>query len=301
MRTTRATAALVALTCAAAVHAAPYVIPIINPGFEDLSRPLNIAEISNGAGGVGVLVNTRADFFAGPSSANPVWVAGWRTNLPPPNNPGATVRAGAMNPPVDPEGAYIAGYTGAHIATLQNAPMQQTLDHVIQPSTRYRLSFKCGIGRFDSDYAAFAALIAVPDQTGLFFRGNPVTTTLVGTLAVLFDAPGNNVGQMRTEFIEYTSPAVLPTNLSGKFIAISLIGSDGLPRMNFDDFELLATPVSCPGDLTGDGLIDTADLVALLGVFGGSVTPGSPSDPDNDGVVTTADLVRFLAVFGGVC
>lgn len=301
MKTARAAAACVALTGSALVDAAPYVVPIINPGFEELSRPLNVGEITNGAGGVGVLVNTRDGFFGVPSSANPVWVAGWRTNLPPPNNPGATVRAGAMNPPIFPQGQYITGYSGTHIATLQVSPMQQTLDHVIRPSTRYRLTFKCGIGRFDSNYSAFAALIAVPDLTGLYFRGNPATTTLVGTQGIVFEAPGDAAGVMRTEFIEYVTPAVLPSNLVGRFLAISLIGSDGFPRMNYDDFELRATPVSCPGDLNADGVIDTADLVALLGVFGTSVTPGSPADPDTDGVVTTADLVRFLAVFGGAC
>jgi hypothetical protein len=291
----------VALTWAVVTRGAPYSIPIINPGFEEISRPMNVGEITNGSGGVGVLVNTRAGFTAPPSSANQVWVAGWRTNLPPPSNPGGTVYAGAMHPPVLAQGAYITGYTGTHIATLQVSPMQQTLDHMVQPNTRYRLRFKCGIGRFDSDYAAFVGLIAVPDREGLYFRGNPATTTLVGTSGVVFEAPGNNVGVMRTEEIIYTSPGVLPMGLAGRYIAVALNGSDGFPRMNYDDIELLATPVRCAGDLTGDGLIDTADLVEFLGAFGTAVPTGSPSDIEPDGVVNTADLVRFLGVFGGQC
>lgn len=286
---------------AGASAGAPYVVPIVNAGFEEVSRPLAVGEITNGCGGLGVLVNTRAGFNSPPSNANPVEVAGWRTNLPPPNNPGATVRAGVMNPPVFPQGDYISGYSGVNIATLQVAPMQQTLDHVIQPNTRYRLSFKAGIGRFDSDYAAFVGLIAVPDREGLYFRGVAPSITLVGTTGVVFDAPGNTVGVMETHAITYTSGAVLPMDLAGKYIAVSFIGSDGFPRMNFDDFELVATPVACPGDVNADGVIDTADLVQLLGAFGTAVPVGSAVDIEPDGFVSTGDLVRILGVFGGEC
>ncbi|MCB9847870.1 MAG: hypothetical protein H6814_05595 [Phycisphaeraceae bacterium] len=50
---------------------------------------------------------------------------------------------------------------------------------------------------------------------------------------------------------------------------------------------------SLPGDLNGDGLVDTADLGILIAQFGG---PGT-ADLDGDGVVSTADLALLIASF----
>lgn len=50
----------------------------------------------------------------------------------------------------------------------------------------------------------------------------------------------------------------------------------------------------CPEDLNGDGMIDTADLGALISGFG---TPG-PGDVNFDGVVDTADLGALIIAFG---
>ena len=54
----------------------------------------------------------------------------------------------------------------------------------------------------------------------------------------------------------------------------------------------------CPYDLNDDGLVNTGDLTALLGVFG---APGSFGDFNNDGVVNTGDLTAFLGAFGTIC
>lgn len=64
---------------------------------------------------------------------------------------------------------------------------------------------------------------------------------------------------------------------------------------------LVAPPSACTGDATGDRLVDTQDLVALLGVFGRSFVTGTPSDMNADGVVNTADLVVMLSAFGTDC
>lgn len=55
----------------------------------------------------------------------------------------------------------------------------------------------------------------------------------------------------------------------------------------------------CPGDLNGDGLVSTADLLVLLSAFG-SVATG-PVDFNGDGIVGTGDLLVFLGLFGGDC
>lgn len=57
----------------------------------------------------------------------------------------------------------------------------------------------------------------------------------------------------------------------------------------------------CPGDITGDGRVNTADLAVLLGGFGQSVTPGTGGDFNADGVINTADLTFLLARFGNIC
>lgn len=53
-----------------------------------------------------------------------------------------------------------------------------------------------------------------------------------------------------------------------------------------------------PADINADGAVNTADLTALLGSFGQSVTPGTAGDINGDGVVNTADLTALLGVFG---
>lgn len=66
-------------------------------------------------------------------------------------------------------------------------------------------------------------------------------------------------------------------------------------------FGLNVPALPCPADIDGNGAIDTADLVILLGNFGTPVPPGTGGDINGDGFVDTADLVVLLGVFGTVC
>lgn len=52
----------------------------------------------------------------------------------------------------------------------------------------------------------------------------------------------------------------------------------------------------CPGDLDGSGVVDGADLAAMLAVWGAG--PGTPADLNGDGVVDGADLASLLAAWG---
>lgn len=52
------------------------------------------------------------------------------------------------------------------------------------------------------------------------------------------------------------------------------------------------------GDLDGNGVVNTVDLTAFLGNFGGSNRKPSQGDLNGDGVVNTLDLTIFLAKFG---
>jgi len=53
---------------------------------------------------------------------------------------------------------------------------------------------------------------------------------------------------------------------------------------------------ACPADVTGDGVVDTADLLAVLAAWG--PCEGCPEDINGDGIVSTEDLLILLAAWG---
>lgn len=63
-------------------------------------------------------------------------------------------------------------------------------------------------------------------------------------------------------------------------------------------FTTAVPPSVCVADFSGDGRVDTLDLVMFLGAFGQTVTPGSLGDTNLDGAVNTVDLVSLLGEFG---
>lgn len=58
---------------------------------------------------------------------------------------------------------------------------------------------------------------------------------------------------------------------------------------------------SCPGDVDGNGVINTGDLTRFPGNFGLIVGACALTDLNGDGVVTTNDLVILLSKFGQNC
>jgi len=58
----------------------------------------------------------------------------------------------------------------------------------------------------------------------------------------------------------------------------------------------------CPGDATGDGLVNADDLLVVLGNFGSAVAGGvGDGDFDDSGVVNADDLLVVLGAFGTTC
>jgi len=66
-----------------------------------------------------------------------------------------------------------------------------------------------------------------------------------------------------------------------------------------DDVEITGT--ACAGDANGDGTVNTADLLLMLGNFGDIAAGWSGGDFNGDGYIDTADLLLLLGAFGTTC
>ncbi len=238
--------ATVVITIVSSLVTSGEPLPVVNPSFEDISRTLDAGEQTNGAGGKGVLVATRRPFGNPvPSWDNPVEVAGWRTRLVP---QGSTdeILGGVLNPPLIGGQPFITGQDGENVLAIQASQVGQTINAKIQPNTRYRLDFLGGIGLTDSEYCLSPTLIAVDNLTTLPLENFPGVIRLGNQQGGCIDVPVNTFGTMQPYSLEYTTPPVLPPELVGKYIGIHMYGSDGLPRVLYDDFHLDATPVLQP-------------------------------------------------------
>ncbi|MCB9839067.1 MAG: hypothetical protein H6813_06985 [Phycisphaeraceae bacterium] len=69
---------------------------------------------------------------------------------------------------------------------------------------------------------------------------------------------------------------------------------DTIPAPDTGSAWVFSVDSLCPADLNGDGVVDTADLGILLGLFGGS----GLGDFNLDGVIDTADLGVLLGGYG---
>jgi hypothetical protein len=88
------------------------------------------------------------------------------------------------------------------------------------------------------------------------------------------------------------------------FFHVAGFQGDQQPIASFKYIKLenvqLAYP-SCPQDVTGDGVVDDADLLEVLFSFGASADPCTRADVNRDGVVDDADLLEVLFSFGSTC
>jgi hypothetical protein len=51
----------------------------------------------------------------------------------------------------------------------------------------------------------------------------------------------------------------------------------------------------CPADVSGDGMVNITDLLAVIAAWG---QPGGPADVNGDGVVNISDLLAVIAAWG---
>lgn len=138
--------------------------------------------------------------------------------------------------------------------------------------------------------------LAITDPTNTHSAGSPspifVTQTSTGKANSIADwaAMGNAA--------EFTVQWQAPSSDMGDvgFYAAGAAINNGTASSNDDVYTIAEMrSAAAPGDLNGDGAIDTADLGLLLGAFGSN---NPVADINNDGIVDTADLGILLGVFG---
>jgi len=74
------------------------------------------------------------------------------------------------------------------------------------------------------------------------------------------------------------------------------LGSDAQQRSDAARPMPVGAPITCVGDLNGDGVVNVSDLLALLGAWGPN--PGHAADINGDGVVNVSDLLILLGAWG---
>ncbi|MEY3143158.1 MAG: hypothetical protein RLY21_1651 [Planctomycetota bacterium] len=97
----------------------------------------------------------------------------------------------------------------------------------------------------------------------------------------------------RTYAIESFVP--LTSTVRVRFVTAD-VGNNSTTEAGVDEFTLtkfLCEAPPCPADVNGDGSVDSSDLAALLGSWG-----GAKNDIDGDGVVGSSDLAAVLSSWG---
>ncbi|MGD1917246.1 MAG: GC-type dockerin domain-anchored protein [Phycisphaerales bacterium] len=274
-------------------------VPIVNPGFETINRPLAGGEQSNGAGGAGVELGTYSTFPFGGGVvdwSNPVIVPGWQTRTVPFGSP-SQILAGVLRPTDVGGDPFITGIEGDHVFAIQAALAGQDTGVLLRPNTEYTLGFLGGISRFDSEYFFSMSLIAIEDGVTLPLEGQAGVTRL--ELGRFFPPGGGADGLMRRYEFSWTSPETLPAPLVGTTVGIHLFGSDGLPRVLYDDFTLTAVSLdACPADVDGDGELTVFDFLAFQNLFDAG---DARADLDGDGSLTLFDFLAFQDAFDAGC
>ena len=286
-------------------HALATEISITNPGFESVSRALAPGEQSNGIGGAGVLVGTRVPFPFGPGLvdwSDPVEISGWRTRLVETGSPDQ-ILAGVLRPGDVGGTPFVTGIEGDNVLAIQAAIAGQATDEVLQPDTTYTLSFLAGISPFDSEYFFGVTLTAIDDAVTLPLEGQPGVTRLQA--GSFFPPSPQPDGILRRYEFSYTTPETLPSHLAGRRLGINIFGSDGIPRVVYDDFRLDAKPNApdCPADVNNDGVASPADFTAWLACFNDPMSAPycDRADVNASGSVDPADFTAWLAAFSAGC
>ncbi len=164
-------------------------------------------------------------------------------------------------------GATYAGISGSSSVCISDSG-------VVVFANAFNLGATSNVGIFAWDEVTGLRVIAKSGDTN--FTGTPCNQlTLIGGTGV--SGNGINTG----------------LNAAGQLV---LRAGDSVNSINtIAKIDLGSTP--CPADLTGDGVVNGADLAALLGAWG-PCSGSCPADLTGDGVVNGADLAALLGAWG---
>lgn len=265
-------------------------IPIVNPGFEDISVGQLFNEFSFGAP-LGWSLHDPLG-VAG-SGAGPVYYVGTLTpfEIDPVGNPGVYVNfpAGAY------EGERVAiAFNFAGSGGQGEYGLVQTLSAALEPATTYTLTVAVGnIASGTAMSGDFFNLDGFPGYRVDLLAGDVVVAQDDNTLAGSI-----REGEFALSTITLTTSAAHPQlgePLSIRVVNLNVVdpmfpGAD--VEVDFDAVTLDATPVGPSADLNGDGVVDGADLGLMLGAWS---TRGA--DLNGDGTTDGADLGVLLAAW----
>ena len=125
------------------------------------------------------------------------------------------------------------------------------------------------------------AMLAGTLEVEVIDAGGGLFEPQIGDSFPILEAPGTVVGTFANNPVSF---------VPGKIYLWSVASSADSVSLHLDDI------VPCPADLSGDGMVDGADLGILLGAWG--PCPGCPADLNFDNVVDGADLGILLAAWG---
>jgi len=147
----------------------------------------------------------------------------------------------------------------------------------------------CALPLGDDDWAIadFNIILWRVDESGDL-------VTLLGDDGLAYFSGGNVVSASSLDNVEH----LYITGLAAGEYVIELDRMDALgelPEWEAAIAWLLPEPGSIPEDVTGDGVVDVLDLLAVLAAWGECV--GCPEDINGDGVVDVLDLLAVLAAW----
>jgi len=225
---------------------------------------------------VGYLAGTGVDA----SNDFGIWVEG-------PSGLVMLAREGSPAPGTGPTGIYTSP---ANVISPFNDPFMNSAGDVFFGASWDNVEYNAGVGIWRASAADAPALVVSSEQT---LEVTPGDTRRIIDVGFAFGPASSKVGG---------SQAAASGGEDGRGNAVNDGGMIAFTA-SFDDSTggvFVASPLTCPADLTGDGAVDGGDLLVLLAAFG-PCPPAPmlcPADITGDGAVDGSDLANLLSAFG---